>query len=223
MRFLLTFFLIFAVYVQPIRADLSEEPFYAVWVNKGWEDIYQKYHPDLMETAHNFAEFDTFLDHVRVAAKNRPVILDLAIHGTREGLLALGTREQASFIATSGYIFNEIDEHLPTLQELDLESCYGSIVTEVGTHPALRHVDFDLGDKIDPWKRKPIPYPVYGVTNVSNYVPFVFVSRRLELEFEVVDLRMLIGHKIERPDGSFERCNYIRILNNALEAFYLRR
>jgi len=76
-------------------------------------------------------------------------------------------------------------------------------------------------DRIEQWNGVPINFPVYGITNVDNYVPFIFLQYHYNLRYDFVDLRDKIGRDPEKLDTSDQRDYRLRIYCAFLELYGL--
>lgn len=185
---------------QPLAAD-SVQPFFAVFVNPGWEEDFEPFRPDLMATAYDFDQFELFINNVNRLAKGRPVIIDIAVHGSPDGGLYIQDGDDLHE-SNPGYILNQL-ERVDHLNKVYLESCYAGLVMARGLNTKHR---MDLpGDDVEPFNNKRLKFDIYGVNNTPNYVGFVYMQDRYKIFLEYYDLKKFLNNNQSLPDKSKDR------------------
>jgi hypothetical protein len=164
----------------------EEKPFIAVFCNPDpnfmvpWRWYRDKI--DMIYKPQTWDDLHPFLQEVKKRAGSRKIVLDIDVHGSKEGYLYLQYDRQTPPLckeehkASVGYVLNKIEEALPgRVQEVDLEACFAGIVYKksIRNNPSLKHSE---GDVVADHYSYP-PFPVYGVRNFPNYMNSVFIQR----------------------------------------------
>lgn len=173
--------------VSPASANykISQE-YVAVYCSPEFAWVWKnKYHPDLLWVSHGFDDFDDFCRETRRRAGERPIVLDLDVHGNDDGLYAY-PEVNGSFKTshtTMGYIVNQLvyflgDKHPVVL----LEACYAGNAYQNTIRNNSR----------DELNYNPLPpFPIYGTGSGSvNWGTTVFIQYKYNLRLYFEDLRL---------------------------------
>ncbi len=168
--------------------------------------------PDFKMCCNTWDDFPMFLRIVKQQAKNRPILIDVSVHGDdRTGLLwidydAFG--QDMSYAASMGYVINQIERTFPKgqVKSLFLEACYSEIVMEKSlTTQNLIHYNDDSefsyhegGNQIEGTDTK-IDFPVYGIGSSVNYNNTVFLQYFYNVKAYFYDLRQFINNEPAKP------------------------
>lgn len=156
-----------------------KRPFLAVWCTPYFDQFWVHLKPDYIQVAYDWDNFDSFLDDVAKKAGNRPIDLDIDVHGLEHLTLQYvdyRTEQWVSKRATFGYLINHIEKHLRGRNvTLLVESCYGGHVYK----HTIRNNKPEPGVKVEDCNHVP-SFPVYGGTyghmGMGNLVYLQYVS-----------------------------------------------
>lgn len=175
MRLLISLFLSLILFFISLPSQ-AEDAFLAIYCSKDFEVGYLKYltvTPQVFMATDTFDDLDKFLIEVKGKAGNKKIILDLSVHGTTSGLLAInnGKDEQKEGnwkYGNLGLVVNKIRAYLHEENVvLILESCYAPMAFTKGLrgfmfyHSHQYYLQSYEGD---------CPFPIWGISvNEPNY------------------------------------------------------
>lgn len=199
-KFLSMLFILLFIACTPAGLADCEQPYFAVYMNQGFNLEWDKYHPDLVFVAPNWEQFDLFLEIVKKKAGKRKILLDIDTHGDDGGFFIQFFDRYGQFYssgASMGYIVNHVEKYLDEKKvTLIMEGCFSGRAYK-------NTIRDNFG--VDPLREnhKGITVmPIYGIGsvhyNVGNFIyleykynirPFFEDLRHYELdELEVKDL-----------------------------------
>lgn len=198
----LALILFFSVCQIPV-GSFQNRSFFAVFANPKWEHDLDKFNPDLIVVGKSWDSFPYFVQRIKDLAGDRPIVIDIMVHGEPEGSLYLEDAVTDGYHESNpGYVLNQLST-IPHIEKVYLEACYAGLTMETGL---TKDYKFNLqGDHVEKWKGKTIDYPIYGVHRCSNYVGLVLFQDYFNKRVEFYDLRQFIGHTPEEPDDSLRR------------------
>lgn len=147
----------------PGGQPVTKEPFFAVYVSPDLTDYWKGKKVDYYQEAGNWEDFRFFIYQVNERAGGRPVVIDIDVHGDKEGFLYINSDN--FYAASEGYLLNQLDR-VDNLEIVLQESCYAGTVFKRSLHPKMT-VEYS-GNVVEDYKGN-LPYPIMGVDNVINY------------------------------------------------------
>lgn len=175
-------------------AHPQDKEFIAVYSDPTFTKYWSFYKVDYLQEAKTWDDFPGFIKVVKEQAKNRPIVIDINVHGTREGLLSIyhnknciHGRKDKSYLSTFGYVLKEISTiGEDKIKMVLFESCYGGYVyfkSREGYKESYRG-----GNRYDSYSGI-APYPIYGVDNCVNWNNAIFMQLASGDNVNFFDLR----------------------------------
>lgn len=182
--------LLVAFFLLAPQAGLGREEnahdYLAVFCNPGWEHEWDKYKPDLVFTASDWDDFNTFLRVVRKQAGSHPIVLSVDTHGEDSGFYLQyqdpnkpnidSHTDLITHQASMGYIVNEVNRYLnPRKVTMITEACYSgrALHNTLRGYPRSYHDD---GDDLENTLYS-LTFPIYGVgASTVNFGNTVFLQ-----------------------------------------------
>jgi hypothetical protein len=158
----------------------------AVYTMPGQTLMWEKVHPDLLVESSSYADLPVFLEVVRQQAGNRPIDLDLDMHGNDFGVALYADNNTPETCASVGYLCNQIDSHLdPNNVTVFLESCYSGRAL----HNTLDGNSRLAGKYYQDHPLMPV-YPIYGVgARTVSCGNMIYLQYRAEVSVFYEDIR----------------------------------
>lgn len=182
---------------HPSFAQDSRRPFLAVFTSPDLLFVWPSYKPDILHVAFCWDNFDGFLEEICQKAGDRPIELDLEVHG-HESLsihyLDWNTGKEEAKYASVGYVINHIEKKLAGKDyTLILESCYGgnTYVKSIRNNTTANKF-FEDCDHIP---LRPVWGSSYNHMNLNNCV---YLQYKTGLRYAFVDLRKFEVEKGDR-------------------------
>jgi hypothetical protein len=174
-----------------------EEYYFAVYSSKDLLDVWliDKYYPDLLYQSDSWTNFGKFLTLARKCSKNKPLLIDLDVHGNDGGLALKAEDRKIKSLASFGYVITEIEKVLKGKKfVLLVESCYAGNAyknTIRNNNPEFL-IGLKQGIEAFMTDYKKVPYfPIYGTgSGYSNVGNTMFLQYRYRYRKYWVDLRV---------------------------------
>lgn len=197
MRLLLVVLLVLNLFL-PVMA--VETPYVAVYTSPNIKHCWKKFkHPlDMLWSTDSWSDFDRFLAEVHRQAKGKLIVLDMCVHGDKQGLLSKthsNNRTDPNYFASFGFALNHIERGLAGDRVcLIFDTCFGSYCyrsTVKGNFPVQSKYYFIENHT------KPVTYPVYGGGYSSNWATLLLEEYLHSLQGRkpifLRDLRLSLG------------------------------
>lgn len=176
----------------------DNKPFLAVFCQPEFAEDWKEEEPDYLMTSRNWGDFKLFISEVKRLSGGRPLRIDIDSHGNICGHLYFDPEKTTDpgTEASMGYILNQVDRLPPgQVQLVTLEACFAGWVYNQSLHQGY-DAEFQ-GNVLENYKPNVAPaYPVYGVSNISNWNNAVYAQY---ITNEFVDFQDLRKYEQESP------------------------
>lgn len=131
-----------------------------------------KFNPDYFKRTGSWEGFNKFIDEVKEKAGDRPIVLDMQVHGWDDLIVYSSESDYTGEHASMGYVLNKIDRTLNTHKlTLLFESCYGGYVY----HHSIRNNKIKR-EYFEDFNAIP-NFPIYGMSaHTSNYNNLIYMQ-----------------------------------------------